>query len=825
MASFITPPVGYLFDRHGARITLAAGAGLNLLGWVGLYFIFIWASTIDPSSSSPPSGGGGVLGSNITTLIIILIVFSLSQMSSPFYEQGSVLANLQGLSTHRGKVVLIQKTFMGLGSGLISQLYSTFFVDDDTKTTSKSETTSSSYPALENLGYFCLLLAVYSVITGLLGALVTNVPKGRNAASLRVPGINNAPTATIVSSVLPRSISNNNNSIINGVAGVTELPSSSSATPLPLSVVVSTPITSPSNPTSPTETLPIRVDSSTTTMMSPTRFAQLNNEEIHLAKQFDSYFRPATLLTLLLVALIAIITVVDTYWSTSIKEEAESSDSSSTSSAGFDAWQLWSSILSMGLCALFLPMVYLVPLRVVTTSVNIYNITSSITSPISVDDNDDIAANPSPHQPREQQQQQQDAWGRGGNLSDLEPQEEEEDVGDLTPAGDDTTTMSITKKKKNSSSITSVDMGDDHQQIHTTPYNGRLTTTSPQPSTSKAPTLRKFELNTFALKVNLLSSPNWWFLWLQCFCVWGVATLVSTNSSQIYYALDPSGYSDTTNAAMVSIFGVASALGRVVVGALVGTIQGWKTPSTAGENRGRHDNLPQRTNHRRRDGGSNNNRNETADAATKRPLLVPSSSVGGDTQQHQQQSTTTVSTDEEGDNMSMEEVSSSSSWRIWLAHQNEALIRRFRSNQADELIPIYFLLVPSFILSIGLPLFLLSPPGMLLVCFFLVGFAAGFTYGSVILVVSGLLSQEHAGKHYGFVGSAGFATPILFNIVIFAQTYDEVGGSQAGFAANNNQCVGRECLFSSLLVSTALCVLSFLLMVVLVRRVVRDGRI
>eukprot|EP00658_Telonema_sp_P-2_P031983 TRINITY_DN23807_c0_g1_i1.p1 TRINITY_DN23807_c0_g1~~TRINITY_DN23807_c0_g1_i1.p1 ORF type:complete len:514 (-),score=60.74 TRINITY_DN23807_c0_g1_i1:185-1726(-) len=509
------------------------------------------------------------------------------------------------------------------------------------------------------------------------------------------------------------------------------------------------PITSP--PSSPTKIQPVVEDDNTpstpTTMtMTPARFTQLSDEEVHLAKQFDSYFRPATVLTLILVALVAIITIVDTYWSTSLKEEGGSS-------AGFDAWQLWTSITSMGLCALFVPMVYLVPLRAATTS----STTMLTTAPVVVSppNNNSNTSNAGTHQQREH-----DVWGRGRNVSDSETQEDD-------------------ASKKKSSITTSVDMSENHQpgshEHEADDCGGGVA-----PTTITTTALGKFELNTSSLKTNLLASPNWWFLWLQCFCVWGVATLVSTNSSQIYYALDPSGYSDTSNAAMVSIFGVASALGRVVVGALVEMIQGWKANSSV----------------------------------VKRPLLLSTSTATSNNNDE----------DHEGDNL-IPSTKSLLSCKGRLSHQYDLLVRRLRSHQPDELIPIYFLLVPSFILSVGLPLFLVSPPGMLLVCFFLVGFAAGFTYGSVILVVSGLLAQEHAGKHYGFVGSAGFATPILFNIVIFAQTYDQVGASQAGFAANNNQCVGRECLYSSLLVSTALSTLAFVLMVVLVRRVIKNGKI
>jgi hypothetical protein len=66
--------------------------------------------------------------------------------------------------------------------------------------------------------------------------------------------------------------------------------------------------------------------------------------------------------------------------------------------------------------------------------------------------------------------------------------------------------------------------------------------------------------NIFTLELMLM--------WVVSFGVWGTTTLITGNSSQIYQSLDYDGYKETTNAVYVSIFGVASALGRVAVGAL-----------------------------------------------------------------------------------------------------------------------------------------------------------------------------------------------------------------------------------------------------------------
>jgi hypothetical protein len=72
-------------------------------------------------------------------------------------------------------------------------------------------------------------------------------------------------------------------------------------------------------------------------------------------------------------------------------------------------------------------------------------------------------------------------------------------------------------------------------------------------------------LNRDPLSVNLKKVE----LWLMCFvsfAVWGCGTVVSSNSTQIFQALDFSGYDRSLDSVYVSIYGVASALGRVVVG-------------------------------------------------------------------------------------------------------------------------------------------------------------------------------------------------------------------------------------------------------------------
>lgn len=766
MASFVTPPVGYLFDHYGPSITLAAGAALNLVGWAGLFYIFNLASGTSPSSlfgseSNNHSGSSSMLG-----LFVIAVVFSLSQMSSPFYEQGSVLANLQAVSTHRGKVVLVQKTFMGLGSGIISQIYSTFFVPSTSNGDHPANDAASRSLALQWLGWFCMVIAVYSVLTGVLGALVTVIPKGTR---LRVSGINNAP--------------------VDSSGGVSEI-----APALPPTVVSATDLNGDSTHGSSVAQMNISAAQVPENGMGRSavdvgyqnavqfeqqrqHFHHLAHEEMIAARRYRAYFSPATVLTLVIVALVATITIVDAYWS----KDVLNGEGSETS---FDNWQLGSSVVTMVLCLLFVPMVYLVP-------------SALSDSPLVPGDDahrgsslpPQLAVSASSSGPR------REGAGSGEDVSPTPMPNVGTSSGGApskTNVGleiDSHSLMQRNLKQPEEKVRLLSSLALDREDLRSGPkpsFSPAQIDSATPPTTVALRSFRRarFSLNSRALKHNLLATPNWWLLWLQCFSVWGAATLVSTNSSQIFFALDPNGYSDTANAAMVSIFGVASALGRVAVGALEETIRTWTSEDEEVVN-------------------TNNQSPRTSlQQAVFTPTAAPSSMPY-------------ISNDN----------NSSSGARNSVTRFCSQAVSKFRLQQPDELVPVYFLLVPSFVLSIGLPLFLVAPPNMLLFCFFLVGFAAGFTYGSVILVVSCLLGPEHAGKHYGFVGSAGFATPILFNMVIFAQTYDDVGEKQSSYATNGRQCIGAQCLYTSIIISTVLSVVAFLLMVVLVRRVLRDGHI
>jgi len=60
-----------------------------------------------------------------------------------------------------------------------------------------------------------------------------------------------------------------------------------------------------------------------------------------------------------------------------------------------------------------------------------------------------------------------------------------------------------------------------------------------------------------------------WLLWWTCFCSWGAMTMVNINTDQIYVAIaGRANYRKERSGIYVSVFGIASALGRIMVGAL-----------------------------------------------------------------------------------------------------------------------------------------------------------------------------------------------------------------------------------------------------------------
>ena len=150
--SYLSLPTGYIFDHYGPRITLAIGGITSFIGWLGMYIVF-------REDENPLFG---------TSVGVISFFYGISLLSASFFETGSVLSNLEGLSLHQGRVVIIQKTFMGLGSSIISQIYIGFF--------------QGTAP----ISSFFLFLAIFSLVVGLYGAHIIQLP----SQATRVEGLN-----------------------------------------------------------------------------------------------------------------------------------------------------------------------------------------------------------------------------------------------------------------------------------------------------------------------------------------------------------------------------------------------------------------------------------------------------------------------------------------------------------------------------------------------------------------------------------------------------------------------------------------------------------
>lgn len=143
LLSYFSMPTGFLYDRKGPAATLLVGTVLNVTGWMGMYFIF--------KDMEHP------LLSN--SVAVMAFFFGLSQLSASFYETGSVLTNLKSFSCYQGRVILIQKTFMGLGSSLVAQIYIAFFEKTFT-----------------GIAPFFAFLFLYSAVAGTLAVLYLRLP-------------------------------------------------------------------------------------------------------------------------------------------------------------------------------------------------------------------------------------------------------------------------------------------------------------------------------------------------------------------------------------------------------------------------------------------------------------------------------------------------------------------------------------------------------------------------------------------------------------------------------------------------------------------------
>lgn len=143
-ANYFSFPTGFLYDKKGPTPTLLAGTFFSATGWLGLGYLFRSSDLTQKS------------------LLAVLFFYSLSQFSASFFETGTILTNLKAFSCYSGRVVMIQKTFMGLGTSLLAQIYFIFFQHFDSMTP------------------FFYFLALYSTAVGTLSFFYVTVPTDKN---------------------------------------------------------------------------------------------------------------------------------------------------------------------------------------------------------------------------------------------------------------------------------------------------------------------------------------------------------------------------------------------------------------------------------------------------------------------------------------------------------------------------------------------------------------------------------------------------------------------------------------------------------------------
>lgn len=140
LLSYFSFPTGYLYDKKGPALTILTGTILNATGWLGVSVLF--RSSMDSRFS----------------LLLVIVFYGLSQLSASFFETSAMLTNLKAFSCYQGRVVMIQKTFMGLGTSLAAQVYYIFF------------------NRMESIPSFLLFLSVYSAVVGCLSFSFIAVP-------------------------------------------------------------------------------------------------------------------------------------------------------------------------------------------------------------------------------------------------------------------------------------------------------------------------------------------------------------------------------------------------------------------------------------------------------------------------------------------------------------------------------------------------------------------------------------------------------------------------------------------------------------------------
>jgi len=134
-----TFPAGVLYDYAGPQYVLGVSTFVSCSGFILLALIF--QNIVEP------------------TVYSVAIANGLTNWGSGFNDCGSMMTNLFNLPINRGEVLVIQKTFFGLGSTYLSLAFDGFFGASD-----------------NYLGY-CIFVCIFVFVSGCIGTAITRLPK------------------------------------------------------------------------------------------------------------------------------------------------------------------------------------------------------------------------------------------------------------------------------------------------------------------------------------------------------------------------------------------------------------------------------------------------------------------------------------------------------------------------------------------------------------------------------------------------------------------------------------------------------------------------
>ena len=139
-----TFPAGALYDFAGPQYVLGVSTIVSLVGFGLLALIF--EGIISP------------------TVYSVAIANGLTNWGAGFNDCGSMMTNLFNLPINRGEVMVIQKTFFGLGSTFLSISFDGFF------------------GASENYLGYAIFVSAFVLVTGSIGTAITRLPKYKRTA-------------------------------------------------------------------------------------------------------------------------------------------------------------------------------------------------------------------------------------------------------------------------------------------------------------------------------------------------------------------------------------------------------------------------------------------------------------------------------------------------------------------------------------------------------------------------------------------------------------------------------------------------------------------